>query len=319
MESKNSVLEVALACKRAGLDVIPDHPIEKYPVGFPGWQKKKFTDEELTNCILNMGYGIGIRNQEGLDFDNHNNAEARKVIKEWKNLVDIIKPGLVDRLLLETTQHGGYHLAWKCKVIENSQKLASRQPTSKELQKDPKVKSVSFIETRGLGGQFVVSPTPDPVANWEVFTNTNGYSLRYPNDINIGNTGYMSQKADDQPNVRLYENKIDPLADPHMNIVVLSATGSLESEAMRNYQANMAAETLSAKSLKPLTRTTFLQKEAFEYSFTSKGFVSPAEEYLGYEGEYNVLWVNGGEKFYMIAWTKTPNFDQILATFQFTE
>lgn len=156
----NKILNAAFAYKAVGHQVVPDHPLKKYPFGFKNWQTKEFTDEELTDCILKKGYGIGIKNQEGLDFDNHGASEARRVIKEWKNLVDITNPGLVDRLLTEKTQHGGFHVAWKCKVIEDSQKLASRLPTAEELQKDPKIKEVVLIETRGLGGQFVVSPTP---------------------------------------------------------------------------------------------------------------------------------------------------------------
>ncbi|MBI1863842.1 AAA family ATPase [Candidatus Woesebacteria bacterium] len=155
----NKLFEAALAYKKAGLDVIPDHPTLKYPVGFPGWEKKNFTEEELRDCILNKRWGIGLRNQEGLDFDNHGSLGAKEIIESWEKLVNVICPGLVDRLLIETTQHEGYHVAWKCEEIEGNQKLASRLPTKEELQKDPKLRSITFIETRGLGGQFVVSPT----------------------------------------------------------------------------------------------------------------------------------------------------------------
>jgi len=152
--------ETALAYKKAGRDVIPDHPTEKYPVGFSNWPTKNFTEAELEECIIKKGYGIGIRNQEGLDFDNHGSPEAEKTLEEWKKLVESLYPDLVGRLLIEKTQHDGFHVCWLCKVIEENQKLASRPPTEEELKIDPKIKSITFIETRGIGGQFVVSPTP---------------------------------------------------------------------------------------------------------------------------------------------------------------
>lgn len=154
------ILEAALNYRKAGLDPIPDHPIQKFPVGFEEWQKRDFTEEELANCILNKGWGVGLRNQEGLDFDNIGNPTARETIRDWKNLVDASCQGLVGRLLIEKTQHDGYHVAWTCEVIEGSQKLASRKATSEELIKKPDEKIKSFIETRGKGAQFVVSPTP---------------------------------------------------------------------------------------------------------------------------------------------------------------
>ena len=157
--TKQEIFETAIKYRKAGRDVIPDHPTQKYPVGFKEWEQKNFTEAELSDCILNKGYGVGIRNQEGLDFDNHGSPSAEEVIKNWKDLVTAISPGLIDRLLIEQTPHGGYHIAWKCEVIEGNQKLASRTPNEKELQKDPKLRSITFIETRGTGGQFVVSPT----------------------------------------------------------------------------------------------------------------------------------------------------------------
>lgn len=157
--SNQFLFETAIAYRKAGRDVIPDHPTDKYPVGFSKWEQKEFTEEELKECILNKGWGIGIRNQEGLDFDNHGNPTAEEVFADWKALVGKVYPGLSERLLIEKTQHGGFHVAWKCEVIEGSQKLASRLPTKDELQKDPKIRSITFIETRGVGGQFVVSPT----------------------------------------------------------------------------------------------------------------------------------------------------------------
>ncbi len=157
---KQVLFETAIKYRNSGRDVIPDHPTKKYPFGIEGWEQKNFSEEEFSEYILNKGWGIGIRNQEGLDFDDHGAPGDNEVYGNWKKLVNTISPGLVDRLLIEKTQHGGFHLAWKCSVIEGNQKLAKRLPTEDELQKDPKVREICLIETRGTGGQFVVSPTP---------------------------------------------------------------------------------------------------------------------------------------------------------------
>lgn len=160
-KTMSKIFEAAILYKKAGRDVIPVHPIKKYPFGIIGWEKKPFTEEELRKYILDKGWGIGIRNQEGLDFDNKGEPSAKKAFDDWKALVYKIQPGLVDRLLIETTQHEGFHVCWDCDVIEENQKLASRPLTDEERKEYPKAVSFTFIETRGKGGQFVVSPTPD--------------------------------------------------------------------------------------------------------------------------------------------------------------
>ena len=62
--------------------------------------------------------------------------------------------------MIEKTQHGGYHAGWGCEFIEGNQKIAGRGATTEELVLKPKEQEKYFIETRGKGGQFVVSPTP---------------------------------------------------------------------------------------------------------------------------------------------------------------
>jgi len=164
-----NLLDVARSYRNAGLDVIPDHPIKKYPYGFDAWQTHDFTEEELSDAF-SRGYGVGLRNQEGLDFDNHGNPSAKEAFLEWRNIVDMTHPELVKKLLVEKTQHGGFHVAWRCSVVEGNQKLASRMPTREELDRDKKIRSVAFIETRGNGGQFMVSPSPGYVllqGRWE--------------------------------------------------------------------------------------------------------------------------------------------------------
>lgn len=160
MTTPEDILKAALEYKAAGLEVIPDHPQYKYPYGYSNWQSKEFTEDELKQKILNEGWGVGIRNIEGLDFDNKSEGAAKELVKKWHELLNKIQPDLFNKLTLwEETQHGGYHTAWKCSVIEENKKLARRPATEKELEANPQDTVKGLIETRGLGGQFVVAPT----------------------------------------------------------------------------------------------------------------------------------------------------------------
>ncbi|MCB0213624.1 MAG: AAA family ATPase [Anaerolineae bacterium] len=155
-----SLVKTALELKQAGFDVIPDHITEKYPYNFDGWQKRTFTDQELKDAISSGKYAIGVRHQEGLDFDNKGNPSAETLFYDWCGLVQKMAPGIVDRLLVETTPSGGYHVVWKCDEIEGNQKLATRPPTDEEKHQEPKKREVTLIETRGKGGQFMIAPSP---------------------------------------------------------------------------------------------------------------------------------------------------------------
>jgi hypothetical protein len=91
--------------------------------------------------------GAVSRNTEVIDVDEKNDPE-KKIFGRFKYLVQTNHPELWDRLVIEKTASGGYHILYRCSVIEGSQKLAKRQ--------DDK----SLIETRGEGGGIVCAPSP---------------------------------------------------------------------------------------------------------------------------------------------------------------
>lgn len=144
---------------KSGLEVIPNHPTEKYPVGFTNWQNYTFSEKELEHYILKKGWNLGVRNIEGLDIDNNGYPDAKTILKEWASFVAEERSGLLKRLLVERTPNKGFHVVWKCSFVGNSQKLANRPPLKAELIDDKNIKSVVLIETKGKSGQFVVSPS----------------------------------------------------------------------------------------------------------------------------------------------------------------
>lgn len=159
--TQQHLLDVALAYFAAGLAVVPDDPTEKYPVGLTGWETIPITEQQIRDWWQQWpDRAIGVRDVEGLDFDNKGHPSADDLYSEWYSLVEELASGLAQRLLLERTPSGGYHSAWRCEIIEGSQKLATRPPTPQELATSPKARSVTLIETRGKGGQFMVAPSP---------------------------------------------------------------------------------------------------------------------------------------------------------------
>lgn len=67
--------------------------------------------------------------------------------------------GIWPKLLIIKTRSGGYHLYYRCEVIEGNQKLALRPATEEELKDNPQLKHICLIETRGEAGYVIAPPT----------------------------------------------------------------------------------------------------------------------------------------------------------------
>jgi hypothetical protein len=68
-------------------------------------------------------------------------------------------PALVAKLWIVRTKSNGYHLYYRCEVIEGNQKLAQRYTTEEERRHNPNEKVKVLIETRGEGGYVIGPPT----------------------------------------------------------------------------------------------------------------------------------------------------------------
>lgn len=67
---------------------------------------------------------------------------------------------LYHSLLIIKTKSGGFHLYYRCELIEGNQKLAMRPATDTELKDNPQLKQVVLCETRGNSGYVVAPPSP---------------------------------------------------------------------------------------------------------------------------------------------------------------
>ena len=78
----------------------------------------------------------------------------------WTRLVDRLKEADLFQLFkISKTRNGGYHLLYRCEVIEGNQPLASRPKTDEEQINNPSKKGIVLIETRGEKGYIVAPPS----------------------------------------------------------------------------------------------------------------------------------------------------------------
>lgn len=146
--------EVAGKYLGSGLCVLPARRIEKRPAikSWKQYQSRLPTAVELDAWFSNLQDGLCIiagivsGNLEMIDFDN-----GGELFDRWYALVADNSDGLLDKLVIEQTQSGGWHVCYRCQsVIGGNMKLAQRRDDGK-LQ--------TLIETRGEGGLFLCAPT----------------------------------------------------------------------------------------------------------------------------------------------------------------
>jgi len=135
----------------AGLSVLPARRLEKRPA-IPSWKEFQkqlpsanhvaawFANEHDALCVI-CGQVSG--NLEVLDFDHQG-----ELFDAW---LAAIPQDICDRLVVEETPSGGYHVAYRCpEGISGNLKLAVGLRDGKRM---------TLIETRGEGGLVLCAPT----------------------------------------------------------------------------------------------------------------------------------------------------------------
>ena len=141
------IVKIAQRYRDAGCSPIPLRRDSKIPA-LKGWQKhadapiEDFSVFASTNGIgLVMGYDgmqcldIDAKHFEGNEYDT------------FVNLINDNAPGLMEKMVIQQTQSGGWHWIFKCSDIAGNEKLAKNK------------NGEAIFETRGKGGQIVVWPT----------------------------------------------------------------------------------------------------------------------------------------------------------------
>ena len=142
---------IAASYLAAGLSVLPAGR-EKRPIGtWKRFQAELPSEDELENLFTPTTVGLGFvcgavsGNLEVIDFDL-----SGAMFAPWKEVVEREAPGLFEKLAVERTPSGGYHVFYRCEsLVEGNQKLAERIVDGKRI---------TGIETRGEGGWIVAAP-----------------------------------------------------------------------------------------------------------------------------------------------------------------
>ncbi|OQA93273.1 MAG: hypothetical protein BWY24_00564 [Microgenomates group bacterium ADurb.Bin219] len=160
----------------------------------------------------------------------------------------------------------------------------------------------------------------DPTANWSVFTSKKGYSIRIPPNMKVVEAGFGSGRPEESAGIGIIETSAkEPLLSPHMVISVFTdSKTTLKQLAQENYDKNVNHPSNSIISVTESFREGKLgNNDSYQYSFKTKGLVTPDEEYFTQEGEYRFIWTQSGSKIYCLMVADTPTFNQILSTFKF--
>ncbi|MCC6909992.1 MAG: AAA family ATPase [Phycisphaerales bacterium] len=171
---------VAQAYLKAGLCVLPADRETKRPV-LPAWkefQERCPSEDEVDEWFsaridaICLVCGAVSGNLEIIDFD-----AGGEMYEAWRALVEENAPGLVERLGIERTPSGGYHIAYRAQTpVLGSAKLAQRRVETDGPEQVPNCgktfkprkdratgqwfATVTLIETRGEGGLSLCAPSP---------------------------------------------------------------------------------------------------------------------------------------------------------------
>jgi len=171
----------AEACVAAGLCALPAvRRGDEKRVALSAWkpyQSRLPSSEEIESWFnestgaMCLVCGDVSGNLEMIDFDLGGEA-----FEPWRDAVEAQAPGLIDRLVIETTPSGGRHVVYRCdSAVSGNAKLAQKhfvadgpEPLvigTKEYapRRDPVSGNwsvpVTMIETRGRGGMFLCAPS----------------------------------------------------------------------------------------------------------------------------------------------------------------
>ncbi len=82
-----------------------------------------------------------------------------KLYDDYVNALYEENSALLKVLVIQKTVNKGYHFIYRCETVGGNMKLASRETTAEEREKDPHQKIKVLLETRGEGGYFLIPPS----------------------------------------------------------------------------------------------------------------------------------------------------------------
>jgi hypothetical protein len=160
---KDKILTTALKYIKIGLSVVVTDNSKRALFPWKKYQEKVITEAEFREQLSHeKAAGVAIicgavsGGLEVVDIDLKYDLSG-KLFTELKK--ELFEQGLWEKLLAIKTRSGGYHLYYRCEVIEGNQKLALRSASEEELKDNPQLKQICLIETRGEAGYVIAPPT----------------------------------------------------------------------------------------------------------------------------------------------------------------
>ena len=164
-QNRQAILNAVKEALEAGLCVMPpkqDGSKRPYTGTWEKYQDAPPTIEELRawykgGILTGIGYICGkvSGNMEVMDFDEKAIYQTYKESAEKAGMSDLLEK--IEAGCLEGSPRG-FHLPYRCDLIEGNIKLAKR-PKLPEEKKDENDKIKTLIETRGQGGYIIGAPT----------------------------------------------------------------------------------------------------------------------------------------------------------------
>jgi len=161
-----NLFNTAVEYRDMGFSVIATDALKQSVGKWKIYQERPPGSAELRNMFYHpTAQGIALvtgkssGNLEVIDIDTKNFTQGCLFVKFCEAIAET-STDLFKKLVIAQSRSGGYHMYYKCGEIESNQALARRPLTEEEKLRNPKEKVKTLIETRGIGGYIVVSPTP---------------------------------------------------------------------------------------------------------------------------------------------------------------
>ena len=218
----------------SGLQFMPVRA-NKLPI-IKGWQHSE-VKHDLSNCeAVGLVCGALSGNLEVLDVDCKYDLTGR-LFENLKRCIHEIDPNLLQKLVVQKTKSGGYHILYRCSKIEGNLKLANRPTTKEEKEKtyddtykaelkkstdDVKAKELAekskkndkvrvLLETRGEGGYVMCFPSAGYELIFGDFYGINEISVE-EREVIHGVSRQFNQVIEEAPQPRQHTKSKDGLS-----------------------------------------------------------------------------------------------------------
>lgn len=164
----NEVFSAAAKLLSEGFSILPVSMPDKKPLGtWTEYQEEPITYDEFCRRSLRINGDVGIAlitgkvsgNLEAIDLDDkHYHGIGDKFLRELQSL----HPDIYTKLRIERTINKGVHIIYRVygeKLYPKNGVLAARPATAEELESNPKLKKIGFIEIKTNGGKITIPPT----------------------------------------------------------------------------------------------------------------------------------------------------------------